>query len=78
MGAGQEAHRCWVEAELHRVNLMKTLCILLLAVSPAFAGVAKFSAKHIVKPAARAARKNAVRGARGAVKAVKVAAHVAY
>ena len=57
---------------------MKTLCILLLSVAPAFAGIAKFSAKHVIKPAAKVSAKAVVKSAHGAVKAVKVAAHVAY
>ncbi len=50
---------------------MKKFIVVVLLATPAFAGVARFSAKHVVKPVA----KHAVHAAK---KAVKSAAKAAY
>ena len=64
--------------------MKKLLCILMFALFSvsAFAGVAKFSAKHVVKPAAQKSYKAVKYSAKKASRAVKAtgkaAAKVAY
>lgn len=57
---------------------MKKLIAVLLLAGVAQAGVVKFTAKHVVKPAAKATKKIAVVSGKGAIKAIKVSKKVLY
>lgn len=51
------------------MKIAKVLISAVLLATPAFAGVARFSAKHVVKPVAKHAAHVAKKAAKGAVKA---------
>lgn len=57
---------------------MKYLAAVLILSGLSFAGVAKFSAKHVLKPAAVHAARTGKKAVHLSVKAAKVAKRVAY